>query len=233
MVTRDFLCHSQEMKNQDERNSKPSTRAALRASTSTSAICLNGSADFWKAPSMRRQLFLPPALDSIVSDMWRAFDASLYYPALLVALTLPEVCVALTMEAKEFVKEKHYVSFVNEYTSPAGLGIDGLGCYRLRGGVVHRGNAAGHPFFGSSHVIFCVPETGSSFHAMSLQSGEKTSAVFNLKYFCTAMHNAVAKWYAAHSLQPKVQSNLKNLLSWRPEGMAPFFEGAPILGSGS
>jgi len=78
------------------------------------------------------------------------------------------------------VKEKHYAAFVDKYTSPLELGLDGLSCYRLRGGVIHRENAAGHPKFSGTHVIFTTPETGASIHAMSFQHFEKTSAMFDL-----------------------------------------------------
>lgn len=164
--------------------------------------------------------------------MWAAFDASLYYPALLVALTLPEIYIALSMDKSEFVKERHYKTFVDDYTTPSELGLDGLDCYRLRGGVVHRANAVGHPKFGGTHVTFTVPETGSAIHALSIQAGDKLSAMFDLKHFCEAMERAVRKWYVDHSTDPKVATNVSHLLRWRPEGLAPFFEGKPVLASG-
>ncbi len=140
--------------------------------------------------------------------------------------------MALTMDNSEFVRESHYVTFIDSYTTTRELGLDGRSCYRLRGGVVHRGNAAGHPFFGATHVIFTVPESGVSFHAFSLKVGESTAAMFDLGKFCDAMAQAVRKWYAAHKDDEKVKANVRNLLSLRPDGIIPFIAGAPIVASG-
>lgn len=198
----------------------------MLASTSISAISFAGSG------STSVPLILPPEIESILDDIQRAIEAQLYYPALVVTLTLPEICCSLALDNNVFIKEKHYTEFVDRYTTPATLGLDGLGCYRLRGGVIHRGNAAGHPFFGSTHVIFTVPETGASIHALSIVAGEKRSAMFDLISFCRAMEGAVRKWYADHQDDPKVTTNIANLLSWRPNGIKPFLRGSPVVGCG-
>lgn len=181
---------------------------------------------------MQSDLLLPLPLARILSDVIRAFEAGLYYPALVVALTLPEICASMTLEKSEFVRQSHYVAFVDKYTTPASLGLDGLECYRLRGGVIHRGNAAGHPLSNSTHVIFTVPESGSGMHAFSIEAGDRRSAMFDLKTFCAAMDRAVRLWYADHRTEPQVQSNIASLLSWRPDGIRPFLIGAPVVGSG-
>jgi hypothetical protein len=175
---------------------------------------------------------LPSPLGSIVGDVNRAFDAGIYYPALVVALTLPEICVALTFDSSVFMKEKHYVDFIDKYTTPKNLGLDGLSCYRLRGGVIHRGNSSGHPHFGATHVIFCVPETEHQIHALTLEVGNKASAMFSLNQFLNTMIGAVYAWYADKKDDPRVVENIPQLLSWRPNGISPFLRGAPVVGSG-
>jgi hypothetical protein len=175
---------------------------------------------------------LPYPLSSIVSDVQRAYDQKLYYPALAVALTLPEICVALTFDDILFVKDKHYAAFVDKYTTPPQLGLDGISCYRLRGGVIHRANAAGHPFFGATHVIFTVPETGASVHALGIKADGDLAMMSDLKEFIDAMISAVGKWYEDNKAHPKVIENLPRLISWRPNGLPPFVGGAPVVGSG-
>lgn len=107
-------------------------------------------------------------LSSILADIQRAIDAKLYYPALLVALTVPEICSALTLDNSVFVKEKHYVAFVDRYTTPKSLGCDGLTCFRLRGGVVHRANLAGHALFDATNVISLFLNQSSRFTRLKL-----------------------------------------------------------------
>jgi hypothetical protein len=81
---------------------------------------------------------VPLELESVLLDVNRSIKAKLYYPALLVSLTLPDICVATTLDRDMFVKEKHYVEWLERYTDKASLGISPIDCYRLRCGVVHR-----------------------------------------------------------------------------------------------
>ncbi|MFB6419508.1 glutamine--tRNA ligase/YqeY domain fusion protein [Bradyrhizobium tunisiense] len=171
-------------------------------------------------------------LASVLSDVQRAISVGLYYPALLAALTLPEICVGLTLDAKDFVKKSHYVDFVNRYTTPSSLGTDGENCYHLRGGLVHRGNLAGHPYVGCTHVIFVSPQARATMHALSLVVGEKQAAMFDLVLFCNEMITAVQRWYEKHHADAKVEANMKNLIRFCPDGLAPFVKG-PIVASGS
>jgi hypothetical protein len=175
---------------------------------------------------------MPSQLRSILDDIKTAISVKLYYPALLVALTIPDICSALEFEDDVFVKEKHYVSFVDKYTKPSELGLSGQECYRLRGGIVHRANAAGHAHFGSSHVLFTIPETKASIHALSLQVGEKKAAMFDLSMFCNAMTLACEAWFEDHQTEAMVIKNIPRLISMRPHGVAPFLGGAPVVGSG-
>lgn len=89
-------------------------------------------------------LLLPLQLETIANDINRAIDARLYYPALLSALTIPEICSALAMDRMQFVKERHYVAFIDTYSSPPELGLGRpycsrrqlTGCSSPTGGVV-------------------------------------------------------------------------------------------------
>lgn len=165
--------------------------------------------------------------------MQKAIEADLYYPALLVALTIPDICMGLTLPKAEFVKKQHYVHFVDTYTTEPGLGLDGASCYQLRGGLVHRADLTGHAYFEGSHVIFTVPKTRPSIHALSIVAGDKTAAMFDLVLFCEAMTTAARQWYMDHKENPIVIENLKNIIRWRPSGVHPFLGGAPVVASGA
>lgn len=168
-----------------------------------------------------------------MQDMDRAIEAKLYYPALLVALTIPDICVGLALERAKFVKKHDYERFVDRYTTPSNLGLDGASCYQLRGGLVHRADLRGHPYFEGTHVIFTVPESASGFHALTFGVGEKRAAMFDLLLFCDAMKGAARAWYDDHKEDAQVIENLTNLIRWRPEGLAPFVGGTPVVASGA
>ena len=178
-------------------------------------------------------IILPYELGSVVDDMHRARTVKLYYPCLLVALTLPEICSALLLPNERFVNQKHYVSFIDTYSSPGELGSDGVGIYRLRGGLVHRGNLAGHAHFGATHVVISVPESGSKLHAFSIEVGDKKAAMLDLDHFIDAMDAAVRRWYEANEANPLLKTNLPNLIRYSATGVAPFTKGLPAIVSGN
>jgi hypothetical protein len=209
-----------------------STKAALLASTSTYAISSSGYPRWHLNQSILAEWLPSSPLGSILDDIRRAIEARLYYPALAVALTVPEICVGLTRVNSVFVTKNDYVSFVDKYTAERDLGMDGLACYQLRGGVIHRGNAAGHPFFGSTHVVFCLPESPSSMHALSIDTGSKKAAMIELVTFCRTMVRAAEAWYEDHRENESVIANMPALLSYRANGISPFIVGIPVIASG-
>lgn len=174
-------------------------------------------------------------LYSVLNDIDLAIKAKLYYPALLAALTVPDICSALALPNSAFVKEKHYVAFVDKYTTEPALGLEGQSCYRLRGGVVHRANMAGHDKFGATNVVFTLPNTFASIHALSIvdQATGKKAAMFDLAQFCGEMIAAAKRWYAEHHDNPTVKENMENLIRYCPEGLAPFLGGVPVVASGA
>lgn len=176
---------------------------------------------------------LPLELDSVLKDMRRATETGLHYPALLVALTLPEVCAGMQLPREQPVREKHYVAFVDRYTKPNNLGIDGQICYWLRGGLVHRGALSRHFKFKEwTHVVFTVPETKASVHALTLEIGDKRALALDLGLFCKAMDAAVRSWHSDHGNEPQVIENMQHVLRYCQFGLLPFFSGAPVVGSG-
>jgi hypothetical protein len=172
-------------------------------------------------------------LASVLADIQKAIEARLYYPALLTALTVPDICAALALDNSIFVKEKHYVDFVDKYAAPRQLGLTGLECYRLRGGVVHRANMVGNPKFNSTHVVFSLPETNPKIHGLSIESGPNKGAMLDLLSFCNAMDAAAKAWYEDHQNDAKVASNMKNLLRYIHRAKIPIIgEIGPIVASG-
>ncbi|MBC2858837.1 hypothetical protein [Stappia sp. 28M-7] len=172
-------------------------------------------------------------LERIVRDIQQAIKVKLYYPALLVALTIPDICMGLTLNKSDFVKKNHYIEFINRYTTEQSLGLDGTSCYQLRGGLVHRADLRGHAYFDNTHVIFTVPESRGHIHALTLVVEDKRAAMFDLELFCQAMIGAARKWYEDHKNDPMVVENLKNLIRWCPEGLPPFVGGLPVVASGA
>jgi hypothetical protein len=172
-------------------------------------------------------------LGLVLNDISRAIEAKLYYPALLVALTIPEICSALTMDKKEFVKQQHYVTFVEKYVSLDDIGMSAIDCYRLRGGLVHRANLVGHPQVNWTNVVFSVPETSIAHHNIGIIDGSRVVLALSLEIFCNAMVVAANKWYVDNRDDVKMQSRMNDLIRWCPNGLLPFSGDSPVVASGS
>lgn len=184
---------------------------------------------------------LPLPLETIIYDVRRATAAKLYYPALLVTLTLPEICVGLTLPKSLFVKQKHYIEWVDRYCPMPDereigqkpyLGVTGADCYRLRGGLVHRADLRGHAFFDGTHVIFTTPDTSGSIHALSLEVGEKRAWMLDLVSFCDGMIDGVRRWYKDNESNQVVAESMKSLIRTCPNGVPPFVGGGSVVASG-
>jgi hypothetical protein len=165
--------------------------------------------------------------------MHRARTAKLYYPCLLVALTLPEICSGLVLPKDKFVKQEHYIKFIDTYSSRQALGGDGVGIYRLRGGLIHRGDMRGHAHFDATHVIFTVPETKTGLHDFSIVSGDKKAAMFDLDLFVDGMDAAVRRWYLANMGSAILKDNLPHLIRYSQTGVLPFTKGHSAIVSGA
>lgn len=176
---------------------------------------------------------LPFELSTVVADMHNAYEAKLYYPCLLVGLTLPEICSGLTLPKETFVKAHHYIKFIDTYAKPNEVSASGQDIYRLRGGLVHRGDLRGHAHLDATHVIITVPESKSSLHAFSIEVGEKTAWMIDLRMFVNGMDAAVRRWYDDNKSHPLLADNLPNLIRFSPSGLAPFVAGLPAVVSGT
>jgi hypothetical protein len=179
--------------------------------------------DAWQntfQPPLPKQSETP--LEMILADIRRAIRTRSYYPALVVALTIPEICVSLTLDRDEFVKEKHYVAWVEKYCrlGQPGIGMPAIDCFRLRGGLIHRANFAGHPFASHHELVLSVRRPGM--HATMITKGKVTTAYVGLHEFCDEMARAALRWLEEHRADPIALRNMESLIRYRPEGVLSF-----------
>jgi hypothetical protein len=178
----------------------------------------------------------PTPLEIILGDIRRAIDAKLYYPALVVALTIPDLCAGLMMATSEFVKKPHYLAFLDKYAPESELGLNGEDCFMLRGGIIHRGDATGHPHFKVATVIFTLPNDGPvkvAIHGPKITVAGVETRGLDLVMFCDAMEAAARRWLADNRNDAVVAKNMPMLLSYRPDGWSVAMGGVFMLGEGT
>lgn len=175
----------------------------------------------------------PSPLEEMFQEINAALEAKLYYLAIAVSLTIPDICAALECDpAKIWVRPEQYVEWCDKnLIGPFKyIYVRGLDVYRLRGGVVHQGSFFGHPKMFFDHILFTLPNVHRAvMHMHFMQVGDEKALVLDATTFCGDMMNAARQWYEQRKTEQNVRVNVRNLVRLRPDGMPPFIVGAPLI----
>jgi hypothetical protein len=170
-------------------------------------------------------------MEAILKEIRGAFQARLYYLALMLCLALPDICAALESD-KEKTSEKQYKAWVKAWLrghTNAALTPDDL--YRLRCGVLHQGRLAhrelGRPGIRYKRVAFAVDVLMQKVYLPNKRSAEVL--VININLFCKEMVESVEAWHIAHKDRQIVVDNMKGLVQFRPNGLLPYLDNVPCV----
>lgn len=164
------------------------------------------------------------ALDVYLGSIRGCLDKGLHYAAIVVALTVPEICGALESESG-WGGEKIYLAWCAKYLEPSYPELSAIDFYKLRCGVVHQGKF-GKDGMTFSRVIFGLPiRNGVLVHSNIINDALNLDA----DRFCEDIIAAAKKWYANNTQNPHVIKNLPNLVRYRPEGLSPYVGGIPVI----
>jgi hypothetical protein len=164
-------------------------------------------------------------METIFLEVEHALDARLYYLALVMALTIPEICAALESPTGD-TSGRNAQAYKDWYDANLAAHIPQLtdiDCYSLRCGVVHQGQF-GHKNMQYARAAFALPEAPSI-------NGCVAGDIYlhSVVDFCRTVVLAARAWFAAHQNDANVQTNLPRLVQYRPNGMPPAFIGIPVI----
>lgn len=170
-------------------------------------------------------------LDLIFDEIMRAIDAELYYSAIAITLSVPDICAALECEpGKIWVNEKKYVDWCDKNLASRFHFLTSTDVYRLRGGVLHQGSFFGHPKMRFNSVLFTLPNAQKNiFHDNFCEMDGKKALNLDTPTFCNQIIAAARQWYEVNKEAPNVKANLPNLVRYRPNGLAPYMVGMPLI----
>ena len=186
---------------------------------------------------------VPEELAAILNEIDKALNAKLYYLAIAVALSVPDVCACLEFDPDKpsWANDKTYSAWCDAHL--AFNKVAGMDLYRLRCGILHRGNFE-HKKSKFDRVIFISPESHFQAHdvIVTVAAGVKFGGIEAEKLgvsglilhlgvvpFCRAITDAARKWSIAKAADPFVQRNLPNLVRYRPNGIPPYSVGFPAI----
>jgi hypothetical protein len=145
----------------------------------------------------------PVPLDSILDEIEKALSVGLYYLAIMLAVTLPDICVALeSQDARS--NTPRYKAWYDAHLSAKFPGLTADDCFSLRCGVVHQGRFG---LLGSQYerVIFTLPDER---HNMWIDCVYNNAYIFSADAFCREVISAVQDWFATKQSDPIVEANL-------------------------
>jgi hypothetical protein len=163
-------------------------------------------------------------MEIILLEIQSALNARLFYIALSISLTLPDICSALESSDGAATKERYELWCVRNFTHKFSKFTE-KDCYRLRCGLVHQGRF-GHPNMQYSRVVFTLPN-GSGITFTDCISNDVY--ITDAEHFCREMINSCRNWYETNKSNPIVNVNLDRLVQFRPMGLHPHFVGSPVI----
>jgi hypothetical protein len=163
-------------------------------------------------------------VENITNEVLKALEAKLYYLAVVLTLTLPDICGALESVDGE-ASGSSYKVWCDTWMAARYPGLSGNDLYRLRCGVLHQARL-GNSKMQYGRVLFTVPNA----QRIILHNNVVNDALnLDATIFCRDTVQAVLAWYAAKRNDPMVQANLPSLLQFRPNGLAPYIVGVPLI----
>jgi hypothetical protein len=188
---------------------------------------------------------VPLELAAILHEIEKALDAKLYYLAIAVALSIPDICACLECDPdKIWANEKKYVAWCDVNLTSRFVNLTGVDLYRIRGGVIHQGDFVGHPKSRFDRIMFIGPESRIKAHDVIVTVKPEVTfggiSAEELRFsgdllqpdvvtFCNIVMDAARSWAISKAADPNVQQNMPNLVRYRPNGIPPFSIGVPTV----
>lgn len=173
-------------------------------------------------------------LEIILSDIEKALQAELWYVALAVTLSLPDICSLLELPEEERSKRRKYAAWFDRNMGRHYRFLTGDDCYSLRGGVVHHGKF-GHVQARYDRIGFTFPGRNRPRigELLSEDNGgiKESMLVLDVEMFCSTMLAAVREWFTANANNPVVLANLPNVVRTQLHGVPPHIVGVPVIAS--
>lgn len=167
-------------------------------------------------------------MDPILNEIRRTLSAELWYAAITLSLTLPDICATLQADSKarKDGQKARYKRWCRD-NIPESIGYlsDDL-CWELRCGVVHEGRLRHRSF---DRIRFTVPP-GGGVHNIVLEMGGVRTLTFHVPNFCNDLIYSAEQWYARRKDHPNVKANIDNLVQPQIDGLLPLFDGVVVIG---
>jgi len=144
----------------------------------------------------------------LINEMMRAVKSKAYYPALITAVTIPDICSFLSTGSTTGNKAR-YVKWFNDFVSYRFDGlIDGNIAYDLRCSVLHEGTleVKSKSF---TQFIVVTSKNDISVNHWGIKRGSSEYLFIELNIFCHHIYESVIAWINKVENTKSYQDNYK------------------------
>jgi hypothetical protein len=166
-------------------------------------------------------------MEAIIREIESALQQRFYYLGIATTLTLPDICAALAAPAGSTAgrNQASYEAWYNANLAAKYPTLTASDCYRLRCGVSHQGRF-GHPRMQYARALFTVPNAQRNvFHNNIINDALNLDTII----FCSDVIQSIRDWLVANRENATVQANLSHVVQFRPQGLAPYMVGMPLI----
>ncbi|MGX1745036.1 MULTISPECIES: hypothetical protein [unclassified Brevundimonas] len=171
----------------------------------------------------------PNALEQIFAEIEATVNAGLFYAALSITVSIPDICC--TLEGKAPVNWETYKAWFRENVRRyQNFGADE--CWEMRCGVVHNARLMGGKDKRSDfdRILFTPPGSPFQLHdSVTEMHGERILYMAAVP-FCHEIVADARAWAARNAANDAVLANLPNVVRLRPNGYGQHIVGAPVIG---
>lgn len=168
-------------------------------------------------------------------EIRRSLKSGLFYSAITVALTLPDICSSLERGPDESntgrVKER-YLVWCETYLVSKFEHLKALDIWALRNGIIHNGQSFGGKDCKFERVVFVLPNGfGKTLQMLSQTGGENGpwALTIGVEFFCEQIIEAALEWYLKASKTEQFEQNIGGLIRFRPSGYGNHIVGVPVI----
>ena len=167
-------------------------------------------------------------MEPVLLEIERAMAAGLWYAAVALSLTLPDICASLEArpEARPDGQKARYKSWFNKNLAGK-IGLSADECWALRSGVVHQGRYSNKSLRSYHRVAFTFENYGV--HCITVETNNERILSLHAPIFCADIISSVRAWCVLNSANQTIQRNLAHVVQIRPNGFSPAIRGLNII----
>lgn len=161
-------------------------------------------------------------MERLISEIRAAVQGGAWILALQGSMACIDICAALASQDGR-TSRTHFKQWFQQHLAQRYPNLSDSDVYQLRCGLLHQGRAAGSQY---SALIFTLPlASGNYFHNNVINDALN----LDLGTFCNDVLDVAENWWQNAQGTEPVKTNAEALLQIRPQGLAPYMVGMPVL----